>query len=368
MRILCAFDKFKDSISAFQAGEAINSALQNFNFSFQNIPLADGGEGFLQVLTQPLKLQKKTLSVIGPLGDVIESSYGFTKDLSVIEMSQVCGLNLIADYSKRNPMRTNTFGLGHLIKDSIDSGRKRILLGIGGSATNDAGLGALQALGLKIRCKKQDGIEYEIQDIVVGSDLESITSIDSSFLPKDIQIDVACDVTNPFIGPKGAVSIFSKQKGASPDDQVVLERGMKNIANLILKSTGVDVSDMEGAGAAGGVAGGFVSFLNARLVKGSVLIANTLDLEESIKNSDLIFTGEGCFDQQTEDGKVVSTVLSLCKKYNKKCVTVCGKNEVKGSTNVYDLLSMFEFQESMKNTFSCIEKLVKANQDEILKF
>jgi glycerate kinase len=360
MNILCAFDKFKDSLSAKLVGEAVFNGLvsSGVKCTCRNIPLSDGGEGFFNTLKIPLHLETKSIEITGPLGKPIHSVYGFNEDTSVIEMSLCCGLELISNKCDRNPMHTTTRGVGEMILDSMASGRNHIILGIGGSSTNDGGLGALDALGLTIK-------GYDIGFPFTGKDMAKITEIDCSKLPKNLKIEIACDVSNPFVGSSGAVAIFSKQKGASPQDQLVLEHGMENAVRLISETTGNDISNIPGTGAAGGIAGGFLGLLNAKLVPGSDLIAKSVGLEDLIAESDVVFTGEGCYDDQTDLGKIVSKVIHLCKLKRKPCVVICGTNIGHHEDNVFDLLSMFDKNEAMRNTSECLIKLVKEKSDKI---
>lgn len=360
MKILCAFDKFKGSLSALKVGNSVINGLKDTksNFKFKNIPLSDGGEGFLKILKEPLNLTIKQCKVTGPLGSIIDSEYGIGDGFSVIEMSYACGLELVPKTS-RNPLHTTSRGVGELILDSYNQGIKKIILGIGGSATNDAGLGALQVLGLKIN--KKNGKD----DVFYGRDLVDVISFDSSSL-LDLDIEIACDVMNPFTGENGAVSVFSPQKGASKDDQLILENGMKNILNYVKSNLHKDLNQISGSGAAGGFCGGFVAFTKSKVVKGSELIAKHVQLEKEVQESDIVFTGEGSYDDQTDQGKVVSYVMELCEKYKKPCIIICGKQSGNQKDNVFDLTSMFSFEKSMKETEQCIMELVQKNKEKML--
>jgi len=283
-------------------------------------------------------------------------------------MATTSGLELVPK-EKRDPYHTTTRGLGEIILDAYQDGYKKILLGIGGSATVDGGLGALQALGLKITCKR-DGKLYEPK-IFMGEDLVYIDSIE---MPKkgmkklipDLTIDVACDVQNPLIGELGAVNVFGKQKGATKEQQIELEKGMVKFAELMKPYK--DVSNVPGAGAAGGVGGSFHAILGANMERGIQLIADYVGLEDAVKKADIVFTGEGSYDTQTKQGKVPSLVQELCKTYNKPSVVICGRNASGETDQVYDLLSMFSFEESMTKTRECLKKLVLAKMEKMPVF
>jgi glycerate kinase len=263
-KFLVCFDKFKGTLTAHEACECVASVLRASNHSVVELPLSDGGEGFVSCLERDMQLQRKTIRVRGPRGDdLIDATYGMAKNgkeksLAVIEMSAASGLALL-ESKMRDPMHTTTFGTGQLVRDAIQNGATHILLGLGGSATNDAGLGALQALGVRITLKggkvlsdyERDGEFFQGKHLI---DVERIDVPDDVAKSK-VHVILACDVRNPFVGPQGAVAVFSPQKGATKETMDVLERGMMNVASLLP----INVSNVPGAGAAGGTAGGFLA-------------------------------------------------------------------------------------------------------------
>ncbi|KAL0487442.1 glxK [Acrasis kona] len=384
VKVLCCTDKFKDSLGAYQIGEVVlRTLVKNFgNVQTVNIPLSDGGDGFIHAISQGIsgsnnsKMNVKTHTVTGPLCNSISSEYAIVQNnlgrnlFAVLEMAKTSGLQLVP-VNSRNPMNTTTKGLGELIKKLHDEDNiSTILLGIGGSATNDAGLGALQALGVKTVLHNG-----EQPETLCGKHLKEIKSIDVSNLTisNNLEINISCDVTNPFIGENGAVHTFGKQKGLITKEQRdEMESAMVHVSGLLKQSTGIDVSTKQGAGAAGGIAGGFFAVMNSNVNKnkghsvvlksGVNVISDFVDLERNIKEADVIVTGEGCYDEQTAQGKVVSHVEMLCDKYNKPCVVLCGKNENLNSKSVVlELMSMFPFEESMNHTAKCIETIIEKN-------
>ncbi|MGL5856580.1 MAG: glycerate kinase family protein, partial [Cetobacterium sp.] len=303
MKVVVAIDSFKGSLSSFELGQAIEVGVKRVYPEAEviKVPIADGGEGTVASLVEGTKGKFVTVTVNNPLMEKIEARYGIMGDgkTAVIEMAEASGLPLIP-VEKRNPMKTTTYGTGELIKDAILKGCREFIVGIGGSATNDAGLGMLQALGYKFldENKKELGFGGEI--------LSKVRYIDSTkSLPelKDCRFLVACDVDNPFYGPKGAAEIYSRQKGATEDMVKELDKGLKDLAEIIKKELNVDVSNLSGAGAAGGLGGGLVAFLNGKLSPGIDMILEKVGLEKELKNADFVITGEGRLDHQTAMGK-----------------------------------------------------------------
>ncbi|KAL9644681.1 hypothetical protein ABK040_012335 [Willaertia magna] len=391
LNILTCFDKFKDTLKSRPCGESVIKAFQlknhYNNYNFTNIPLSDGGEGFLDSLFESdLSLNKKYFQTLHPLkqkfNEIINVPYGYKEEngnhIYIIEMATCCGLELIKNINERNPFHTTTYGLGLLLKNiilnhSINDNIK-ILMGIGGSCTSDGGLGCLQGLGV-INIDK----EHYFENIFYGIGLTTLKDINIEsdsliFKYKNLSIDIACDVTNPFIGEKGSVYTFSEQKGAKTKEmRDALENGMIKLAQLFKLKTNIDISNMPGAGAAGGISGSFKAIFNDKisLKKGIEIISNYCHLEKVIKESDLIFTGEGCYDSQSFDGKVVSHVSSLCELYDKPCVIVCGQKKVdkvpNGNCLLFDLKSYFPIEKCMKETSVCITSLIECKLEEILQ-
>eukprot|EP01080_Neovahlkampfia_damariscottae_P006748 gene6748-10913_t len=346
------------SISAKKAGESVFLGFpEQMKIQKKNIPLSDGGEGFLSIMTEILDLKINKLEVTNLHGKgKFECEYGIGKDFIVIEMAKVCGLELIQKNEVKNPLHTTTRGIGEIINHTHNLGFKKFLIGVGGSSTNDAGLGALTELGLNIKCKTKTNEFYE-PDTFFGKNLIDFHSWDNKSLIKNIQIEFACDVNSQFTGENGATYVYGPQKGASKDELELLEDGMKRFQKSI---TDFDLNSISGSGAAGGISGGFMSFFkdNCKLLSGSEMIAKYVNLEDEISKSDLIFSGEGSIDSQSECGKVVDSIEKLCQKYDKKLILICGKTEKK-KKNIFDLISTFSLEECMNNTDKCITDIVQ---------
>lgn len=325
MKFVIAPDSFKESMSAKKAATAIESGIHAIfpDAVCTIVPMADGGEGTVESLTSMSDGDIVKVEVVGPLGEAVTAEYGIIDhgEIAVIEMASASGIELISS-QERDPLITTTYGTGQLIKHALDSGVKRILIGIGGSATNDAGAGMLQALGVSF--KDQNGKELPYG----GGALDLLAEIDISGLDsriKDVQIDVACDVSNPLIGSNGASAIFGPQKGATPETVEILDRNLAHFAELVKRELNLDIAHMEGAGAAGGLGAGLLAFLNARLKKGIELVIEYTGLEEHVKDADYVFTGEGSIDSQTIFGKTPYGVATIAKKYNIPVFAVAGK-------------------------------------------
>ncbi len=323
-KIVIAIDSFKGSLSSLEAGQAASKGVQSVFPSCETtvIPIADGGEGVLQVLTSATKGQYISVHAHDPLMNRIESQYAISGDgkTALIEMAAISGLPLVPE-NKRNPMLTTTFGTGELIKDALDKGCREFIIGIGGSATNDAGLGMLQALGYRF----WDNQGYELGH--GGQIMKEVAEIDCSNIHpalKESRFTIACDVNNPFYGPNGAAYVFARQKGANDEMIKALNSGMQFLSETIKKSTGKDISNHPGAGAAGGLGGGLLAFLNATLKPGIKLLLDTLHFQEKIKGADFIITGEGRVDRQTAMGKVPSGILEEAKKQNIPVIVIAG--------------------------------------------
>ena len=324
MKVVVAIDSFKGSLSSFELGQAIESGVKVVypDAEVIKVPIADGGEGTVASLVEGTKGEFITIVVNNPLMEKIEARYGIMGDgkTAVIEMAEASGLPLIPA-QKRNPMKTTTYGTGELIKDAILRGCREFIVGIGGSATNDAGLGMLQALGYKFLDENKNELGYG------GEILSKVKYIDSTGrLPelKDCKFLVACDVDNPFYGPKGAAEIYSRQKGATEEMVKELDKGLKDLAEVIKKELHIDVSNLSGAGAAGGLGGGLVAFLNGKLSPGIDMILEKVGLEKELKNADFVITGEGRLDHQTAMGKAPIGVAKLAKKHGAKVIAIAG--------------------------------------------
>lgn len=326
-KVIIAIDSFKGCLTSLEAGEAAAKGIKSIDPLCNTIviPIADGGEGLLDVLVTATQGKYISVSAHGPLMETIETHYGISGDgkTAIIEMAAVNGLPLVpAD--RRNPMLTTTFGTGELIKDALERGCRDFIIGIGGSATNDAGLGMLQALGYRFLDRAGHTLGTGGQTMIEVADIDS-----SHIHPalKEAHFTVACDVHNPFFGAEGAAYIFARQKGA--DDEMIqkLDAGMQSLAQVIEKITGKDISNDSGAGAAGGMGGGLLAFLNAQLKPGMELVLEATHFREKIKGASLIITGEGKADRQTAMGKVPYGVLKEARKEQIPVIVLAGSIE-----------------------------------------
>lgn len=344
-KIVIAADSFKGSVSSAEFAEVCKQVISKNIPSCETVAvkLGDGGEGTLDALCSAYKARKVEVAVAGPLFEEVKACYAISADgqTALIEMAQAAGLTLI-DAADRNPMKTTTFGVGQMIADAVARGCSKIIVGLGGSATNDAGLGMLSALGYRFLdrdCNVLCGI---------GANLGLVDAIDTSdVMPqlKNVEFLVACDVDNPFCGPEGAAHVFAAQKGASPEQIEFLDRGMENLAHIIYKSISASIASLPGAGAAGGLGGAFAAFLNARLCSGINLVLEACNFSETIKGADLIITGEGRIDSQTARGKVLSGVVSAANKAGVPVIALAGSVDVCDDVQSLGLTAVFSIQQ-----------------------
>lgn len=326
MKIVIAPDSFKENLTSLEVATEIETGLKRVwpDAVCVKVPMADGGEGTVQSLVDATGGQIVKVDVSGPMGEKVTASYGLLGDkrTAVIEMAEASGLPLVPK-DKRNPLVATTYGTGELIADAINRGVEEIILGIGGSATNDAGAGLAQALG--VRFLNFGGAP--IRDLIAGGDLDEVQAIDMSAVSPGlsrIRISVACDVTNPLYGEKGAAHVYGPQKGATPEMVEQLDKNLAHFARVIKRSIGVDVADRPGAGAGGGIGAGLMAFTNATLKRGVELVVAATKLEEHMKGADLAFTGEGRVDFQTAFGKTPSGVATAARKYGVPVVAIGG--------------------------------------------
>jgi glycerate 2-kinase len=324
MRILIAPQSLKGSLSASEAGAAI---AQGAHAAFPNaaitiIPIADGGEGTVQALVDATRGEIRVQIVTGPLNEPVKAFYGLLGDnrTAVIEMAASSGLPLVP-LQRRNPRITTTYGVGELIKAALDQGRRHFIIGLGGSATNDGGAGMAQALGARLLDAHGQNIPFG------GAALKTLAHIDTDMLDPRLQecsIEVACDVTNPLCGPTGASAIYGPQKGATPSMVAELDAALAHYAQIIKHDLNLNVSDRAGAGAAGGLGAGMITFLNATLRPGAQIVIDALHLNEYMQNTDLVITAEGQLDEQTAYGKSVAAIAILAKKYKLPVLALTG--------------------------------------------
>ena len=309
MKVIIAIDSFKGSLTSIEAGEAAKEGILNLhpNWQIDLIPIADGGEGMLSVMLNAVGGKIHTLTAHNPCMEPIPTEYGISTDGSTafIEMATISGLPLIRE-EQRNPMQTTTYGTGELIRDALEKGCTRFIVGIGGSATNDAGMGMLQALGF--RFLDAGGNSLGQGGEMLGKVVHICTQKVHPSL-KNAHFIVACDVKNPFYGSEGAAHVFARQKGA--DDAMIaeLDKGMQHFAQVTQEVTGKDIAHVAGSGAAGGLGGGMMAFLNAELKSGADLLLDLCRFEERIQDANLIITGEGRMDRQSLMGKIPGRIL-----------------------------------------------------------
>lgn len=342
MKIVIASDSFKGSLTSVEVAQAATRGIKAVypDCEVVAVNVADGGEGTIEAVVDALGGQIVHTTVSDPLGRPIQARYGIAGKKAIIEMAAASGLPLLS-YEERNPWITSTYGTGEMIMDAIQRGCSQFLIGIGGSATNDAGTGMLQALGFKF----YDFNGKEIIDCR-GGRLQDIADLDDTFVPKAVreaQFIVACDVDTPFCGPEGAAPVFAPQKGADAEMVAKLDAGMTSFAHVIENKYGINIVPVAGAGAAGGMGGGFRAFLNASLQRGIDMVLDAIDFDYTIQSADLIITGEGKIDFQTAKGKTAAGVLARAKKQNIPviaiggCVEICESVKQMGFAGIYPI-------------------------------
>lgn len=362
MKIVIAVDSFKGSLSSIEAGKAIEKGIRRIYLNSEVVikPLADGGEGTVEALIEEGKGRLRTIKVIGPLGELVNCCYGIieSKTMAVIEMAQVSGLTLVPE-AKRNPMYTTTYGLGQVIKDAISQGCRRFIIGIGGSATNDGGIGMLQALGFELLNKDGKPVDFG----ALGLKKLKIIKTDK-VLPvlKECDFMIACDVNNPLCGSLGSSFVYGPQKGADKELVIQMDRWLNRYAILSKKIYPLANADYPGAGAAGGLGFAFLTFLNARLDSGIKLILQEMDFEEDIKDADLVITGEGSLDFQTTMGKAPIGVAKLAKKYNLPVIAFAGS--VSNDANMCNDMGIDAYFSILRNIVTLPEAMNKQRAEE----
>lgn len=334
MKILLASDSFKGSLTSRQIGDLLTQAVGEIFPAAETIALqvADGGEGTMSTVVQAMHGSWKTVLVPGPLGDTVHARYGLLPgQKAIIEMAEASGLTLIAP-EQRNAARTSTYGTGMLIRDALDAGIRDLTIAIGGSATNDGGMGAMQALG--VRFVDRDGKPVS----GCGAQLGQVARIDMQGLHPAVaqtKFTVMCDVTNPLLGAHGATYTFGRQKGADDATLDQLEAGMTHYAEVVSRTLGRDLSGVPGAGAAGGLGFALMAFLNAQAQPGIDAVLDLLDFDRKLQGVDLVITGEGRMDGQSACGKVPSGVGRRCKKAGVPAVAIVG-GLLSGYESIYD--------------------------------
>lgn len=325
MKIIVAPDKFKGSLTSLQVCLAVRAGILEFdqNNEVAIFPMADGGDGFAEVMKYYIGTESQAVASVDPLRRNIVSSYEWTEtgQVAIIELAAASGLAML-NKEERNPLITSTYGTGLQMKNAIEKGAKKIILGVGGSATNDAGMGILTALGFQF-CDAAGQIL-----LPSGENLRRIEKIIPPSSIPSVLLQIACDVDNPLYGPEGAAYIFSPQKGAGPEEVKILDEGLRQFARVVKKETGKDVATFPGAGAAGGIAAGLTAYFNVNLVEGTSLIIEASKIKSSLDDADIIFTGEGKLDQQSLRGKTIQAIASLASERKIPTVALCGKVEL----------------------------------------
>lgn len=323
-KIVVAIDSFKGCIDSATAASAVKKGILEIFPACEVVclPVADGGEGILEVLMKSYQGHSIELKAHDPLMELRKTRYGISGDgtTALIEIANINGLPLVPP-DKRNPLYTTSWGTGELIRDALDRGCRNFIIGLGGSATNDAGIGMLQALGF--RFFDENG-QLPGQG---GQIMEKVTRIDSTYAHPALSqahFTIACDVDNPFYGPQGAAYVYARQKGASDNIIQQLDAGMRSLSKIIFQTTGQDITNVPGAGAAGGMGGCLQAFFHADLIPGIRLVLEALDFDRLITDADLIITGEGKADRQTHRGKVPTGVLEAAKKQNIPVLLLAG--------------------------------------------
>lgn len=316
-------DSFKGTLSAIEVCNIMKSSIKNLykDANIISVPVADGGEGTVDAFLYALGGEKKSTWVSDVFNEQkILTHYAMLKDdIAVIEMAACAGLPLVKN--RLEPDKTTTFGVGELIIDAVNSGAKKIILGLGGSATNDGGCGMAAALGVKFKD------EQDQEFIPTGGTLSQIYKIDMNNIYskiKDIEFISMCDVDNPLCGRLGASAVFAPQKGADEDMVRLLDEGLAHLAKIIKRDLHIEVKDIKGAGAAGGLGAGSIAFLQSKLTKGIDVILDTINFDELVSKADIVFTGEGKFDSQSLHGKVVMGVANRSQKYKTPVIVVTG--------------------------------------------
>ncbi|MFK7925996.1 MAG: glycerate kinase [Bacteroidia bacterium] len=362
MNILIAPDKFKGSLSAQEVAKAIGKGIERSaqQAQYEIQILADGGEGSLEIIAQIIDTQTVKCSVSDPLGREIEAKYLISGEEAYIEIAEASGLVLLS-VPERSALKTSTLGTGQLIRDAIQKGAKRIYLFLGGSATNDAGMGIAEALGFRFKDQAGQVISP------IGANLGDICTIDAStdFDWQAIEIFCLCDVQNPLLGEQGATSVYGPQKGASQSEVEYLERGMTHLSQLLSQYAQKEIGQILGGGAAGGIAAGLFALLNAEIQSGIETILQLSGLEAKVQQADLVISGEGKLDSQTLSGKVINGLSQLCQRHDKPLWLFVGQHDLSPAAiqaieveKIYSVIDVaVDIDDAMQNTAQILEKL-----------
>ena len=368
MKILLAPDSFKGSLTAVEFCKIAELAIKQLDPKAEVValPMADGGEGTVESLVINTGGYMEKMWVTGPIGEPVEAFYGVLGDgtTAVIEMASASGLPLVP-IDKRNPMEATTYGTGELILKVLDEGCTHLIMGIGGSATNDGGAGLMQALGYELLDRKGKQIVWGANGLLA---LHSIKTNQADPRLKNLLVEVACDVDNPLIGPNGAAAIYGPQKGADPVMVITMDQALENFAACIQKDLKLEVSELRGAGAAGGLGAGLSAFLEAELKMGFEIIRETIELDRRIDEGfDLVITGEGQMNAQTLRGKLPMGIAKLCKEKGIPVVAIVGAIGTgiehlyeEGLSSVFSIVNgPMELEEAMENSQALLADTVQ---------
>lgn len=366
MRFVIAPDSFKESMTAEQAANAMEKGIRNVCETCEvvKVPLADGGEGTADILINHLGAKVIETEVTGPLGDKVIATYGISSGVTAImDVASVIGLHHVSK-EKRNPLQTSTYGVGELILHALDCGVNNFIIGLGGSSTNDGGIGMLQALGVEILNDRGNPVARG------GAGLSEVAKINTHTLDKRLKnctFTIVSDVDSVLLGPKGATYTYGRQKGADDPMLRQLEHAMEQYVKVIERDTGQDVANEAGAGAAGGLGAAFMAFLQTEMKRGIDFVIELTELVKEIKRADVVFTGEGKIDDQTLNGKTLLGVASLAKKHQVPVIAIVGANHItrkkvysSGITAIFPIVQHpLTLQESIANAAKLTEQTVE---------
>jgi glycerate kinase len=372
MKIVIAPDSFKETLSAFEVASAIESGFQNVfpEAEIIKIPIADGGEGTVDAMVRATNGSFEFSEVEGPMGDITRAKWGMLgkSKTAVIEIAEACGLHLVSA-NKRNPMAASSYGVGQLVIAALDKGAKKIIIGLGGSATNDGGYGFLRAIGVQFLDSKGNELNGHFETLNLLSDI-NLSHIDTRI--KSTLIEIACDVDNPLLGDQGATRVFAAQKGASNQMIEELESIMTHYYEIISGQLKNQAHDQPGFGAAGGLGFGISAFLNSELKSGISIVLESLNFNQYLLDADLVITGEGRIDSQSERGKAPIGVINYANQLNRRVFVIAGSvddpkvfNQKFNVTNSYGIVNeKFSIERAFEDPYGCLKNISqKAAED-----
>lgn len=367
MKIVIAPDSFKETLSAIEAASAIEAGFKEVlpEAEIIKIPIADGGEGTVDAMVSATNGSYVYTEVEGPMREVVNAKWGMlgSSKTAVIEIAEACGLHLVTP-EKRNPMIASSFGVGQLLIAALDKGAHRIIIGLGGSATNDGGYGFLRALGVQFMDSMGNVLNGDFENLSLLSDI-NLSQMDSRI--KNVSIEIACDVDNPLLGNQGASAIFAAQKGASKKMIVQLETIMNHYSEIISRKFNHNFTDQPGAGAAGGLGYAFSVFINAAFKRGINIVLETLNFKQYLLDAELVVTGEGRIDSQSERGKAPIGIINYAKQYNCRIIVIAGlvddpKTFIKkfGVNNTYSIVNdELSIKKALENPYESLKAASK---------